>query len=106
MKLSKRDRAILSRLMDEYMPECEIWACGSRVHGQHLRPFSDLDLVIKKPAHVPFSQQASFIEALEDSDISIRVDVSKWNELPAWMPHNVAGTHEVIRSAPAGKDTR
>jgi uncharacterized protein len=77
LQIRDSDLQILSALLGEYLPDAEIWAYGSRVHGK-ARPSSDLDLVI-------FGQQGSVSnlkEALDESNISIPVDLHVWEELP------------------------
>lgn len=73
-------RDILIALVDQYIPNTDIWAFGSRTQGK-ARPTSDLDLVaFSRPEQA--SAVAAFREALEESDIPFRVDVHVWDELP------------------------
>lgn len=93
MKLNENDTAILNEIINQHIPEYEIWAFGSRVHGKNVRPFSDLDLVIKNPPELPFNKQAALMQAINDSDISIRIDLSEWARLPEWMQKKIETEH-------------
>jgi len=56
----------------------EVFAFGSRVSGK-AKKFSDLDLMIKTPAALPWKTLAELRESFEDSDLPICVDVVDWS---------------------------
>lgn len=62
-------RAVLAR----HLPDGTVWAFGSRVHGRHLKPFSDLDLAVLTPLSV--DQLAALRSAFTESDLPFRVDL-------------------------------
>jgi type I restriction enzyme S subunit len=62
-------------------PDCEVWAFGSRVHGRGLKPFSDLDLVVKSPGDGVGRRCAALRGAFEESSLPFRVDVIEWASL-------------------------
>ena len=67
-------RAILAR----HLPEYEIRAFGSRVHGENLKPHSDLDLVIMNETPLPSKRYATLKDAFSESDLPLKVDVVEW----------------------------
>jgi predicted nucleotidyltransferase len=94
--ISLQDHAILFRFLDEYLPDTEIWAFGSRVKGT-ARPQSDLDLV----AFIT-PKQASLLsdlrDALAESNLSFRVDLHSWDDLPENFKSNILQQYVVVRN--------
>ena len=74
----------LAAIFTTWAPEFEIWAYGSRVTGQH-HEASDLDLVLIHPTD-PDTTRCTNLgqlrEALDESNLPIRVDVMDWASLP------------------------
>ena len=71
---------ILTDIFDEYCPNAEIWAYGSRVGGD-AHSGSDLDLTIKSFNDV----NCSIVELrrlITDSDIPFFVDINMFDSLP------------------------
>lgn len=66
-------RAILGR----HVPQCEVWAFGSRVTGL-AKPFSDLDLVVVTQEPLPLDLSAAMAEDFSESDLPWKVDVVDW----------------------------
>ena len=56
----------------------EVFAFGSRVNGR-AKKFSDLDLMIKTAATLPWRTLAALRESFEASDLPIAVDVVDWS---------------------------
>ena len=77
--LGESHLATIRRIMREYAPDCEVCAFGSRVTGG-ARPYSDLDLAIIGGAPLGIERLGLLKEALEESDLPIRVDVIDWHE--------------------------
>lgn len=70
--------AELKAILAEHVPELSVWAFGSRVHGRHLKPHSDLDLALRgEPALAP-PRMATLQQAFADSDLPFRVDLVGW----------------------------
>ena len=70
----KSVKAILGRSIPEY----EVRAFGSRVHGENLKPHSDLDLVIMNETSLAQGRYAALQEAFSDSDLPMKVDIVEW----------------------------
>ena len=84
--LRQQDRQRIEALAEKIFPGgTEIWAYGSRVKGTH-HEASDLDLAIHFPEAQSeaenTSQRVDFMEALQDSNIPILVQVMDWKSLP------------------------
>ena len=82
-------------ILNEYVPNCEVWAFGSRV-GKHAKPCSDLDLAIVAPDAVGVRTLAILADAFEESDLPIRVDIVDWQSVNPAFRAQIAGRHEVI----------
>ena len=61
-----------------HLHDGEVFAFGSRVNGK-AKKFSDLDLMIKTRAALPWKTLAELRESFEDSDLPITVDVVDWS---------------------------
>jgi uncharacterized protein len=73
----------LLQLLNEYTPEAEVWAYGSRVNGDGYE-CSDLDVVLRNPSDLKKPVEGFFDlkEALEASNIPFFVDIHDWAYLP------------------------
>lgn len=78
--ITPRDKEILSFLLTQYLPNTAVWAYGSRVSND-VRPWSDLDIVVFTKADQQV-QLSLLKEALEESNLSFRVDLHEWDFLP------------------------
>jgi predicted nucleotidyltransferase len=94
LDLGLRDREILLSLLEHYVPNTVIWAFGSRAKGT-ARPWSDLDLVVFTGAED--SPQVSLLkEALEESNLTFRVDIFPWEPLPENFKKSIKAHYAVI----------
>ena len=92
--ISPRDKAILSSLLEEYLPHTTIWAYGSRVAG-HAKPWSDLDLVVFSGAEQKY-HLSLLKEALAESNLSFRVDLLEWDSLPDNFKANISTSPVIL----------
>jgi predicted nucleotidyltransferase len=88
------DREILLPLLQRYLPRTVVWAYGSRTKGT-ARPWSDLDLVVFT-GDEQGSQVSLLKEALEESNLSFRVDLLEWDSLPENFRKNIKAHYAVI----------
>lgn len=96
---SEQLRLVLS-LTQTHLPGVEVWAYGSRVRGNPRR-YSDLDLVaFTEPEQS--SQANDLREALEESDLPIRVDLFLWHELPDSFHREIEKEYAVLQLAGDG----
>ena len=92
--INPRDREILFSLLERYLPQTAVWAYGSRVSG-HALPCSDLDLVVFSNAEQ--KRRISLLkEALDDSNLSFRVDLLEWDSLPDSFKKEIENSHVVL----------
>jgi predicted nucleotidyltransferase len=82
-------------ILREHVPECEVWAFGSRV-GRCSKPFSDLDLAVISTTELTSRRLSLLAYAFEDSDLPIKVDVLDWQSAPAPLRERIAERHEVL----------
>ena len=88
---------LVTELIEEFLPDVEVWAYGSRVHGNPRR-YSDLDLVaFTSKQHL--SEVRRLREAFEDSDLPIRVDLFPWEEIPESFRLQIEQNYAVLQSA-------
>jgi len=91
--ISQDDFKLLSLLLDKYLSDTEIWAFGSRVKGT-AQPQSDLDLV----AFITDEQVQSLYDlrdALAESNLTFRVDIFSWNDIPDNFKENISRQYVV-----------
>ena len=83
LDLPRRYRDQIEALLREHVPGVEVWAYGSRVSGRS-HDASDLDLMLRGPdlKRIPSGQLADLIEALEESNVPIIVQIHDWARLP------------------------
>lgn len=82
-------------ILKAHVPDDTVLAFGSRVKWTATE-FSDLDLVICGSKAHDFLTLGRLKEALDDSDLPIRVDVHDWNGIPDYFKPNIEGAFEVL----------
>ena len=97
LHLSPSHRRTLETLLQEYLPNVEVWAYGSRVNGPS-HDGSDLDLALRGPGleKISAEQLADFAEAVTESTIPFLVDVRDWARLPLRFRREIAWHHVVV----------
>ena len=95
--IKPRDKEILFSLLTQYLPNTTIWAYGSRVTG-HSQPWSDLDLVLFSGGEQK-CRISLLKEALEESNLSFRVDLLEWDSLPDNFKTNISASSTVLVKA-------
>ena len=86
--IKEKHLTTLLRILNEHVPEWEVWAFGSRVSG-HAHRGSDLDLVLVGPELVPIERLGALLGALEESSLPFFVDVLDWCGIPASFRENI-----------------
>ena len=92
--INNRDKELLFSLLKQYLPQTTVWAYGSRVTGDS-SPWSDLDLVVFTGAEQKISLSL-LKEALEESNLSFRVDLLVWDELADNFKTNITASHVLL----------
>jgi predicted nucleotidyltransferase len=88
------DQEILYSLLSRYLPNTTVWAYGSRAAGNAL-PWSDLDLVVFTEANQKY-HLSLLKEALEESNLSFRIDMREWDWLPDDFKANIEASHVAL----------
>jgi predicted nucleotidyltransferase len=80
----------LLALLQEFVPNAEVWAYGSRVNGLS-HECSDLDIVIRNPGNIQERSPgiAALRTALQDSVLPFMVDVHDWANLAEDFHRNI-----------------
>ena len=93
--MDNEDQMLLIEILNDIMPNNEVWLYGSRIKGT-ARPNSDLDMIV-----FATSQQSLEIEdlkeAFDESDLPFRVDLFTWEELPKSFHNNIKADHFVLQ---------
>ena len=74
LDLPREDFEMVLEILHAYVPDRPVFVFGSRVTGCARRR-SDLDLAVGGPTPLGWSRKADLLQAFEESDLPIRVDV-------------------------------
>ncbi len=77
--VSPEEWRIVRSLLRKYLPECAVWAFGSRAKGRP-EAYSDLDLLIVGEEPIGIARLAELAEAFSESDSPWKVDLLDWSE--------------------------
>ncbi len=97
LKVEPGDLRIIQRILRMHIPGLEVWAFGSRVHGENLKPFSDLDLVVIAPESLSTLQMLDLKEAFTESDLPFKVDLLDWSTLDESFREKIAQSYFVVQ---------
>lgn len=89
---------IVKDILKNIIPDCEVWAFGSRVHGKNLKKFSDLDLVIFSEKNLSIDSYLKLKEAFSESDLPFRVDISEWKKLDENFKKIIKSDYKIIQN--------
>ena len=100
LNLRPQHRQQLEVLLQQYLPNIEVWVYGSRVKGRS-HEGSDLDLVLRSSdlAAIDNTKLSAFKDALQESTIPFLVEVRDWAKLPASFHREIEREHVVLRKA-------
>ena len=97
LDLPRPYRKQLEALLCEHVPGVEVWAYGSRVSGES-HEGSDLDLVLRSPTLEPLGgEYLDLVEALENSNIPILIQVHDWARLPVSFHQEIERDYVVLQ---------
>ena len=89
-------------ILRAHVPEYEVWAFGSRVHGRNLKPFSDLDLVVITAEPLDLLRLADLKEAFTESDLPFKVDLLDWATVNDRFRRIIEKEHVVVKKGCSG----
>ncbi len=97
LHLQPQHRAVLEALVREHLPEVEVWAHGSRVHGRS-QDGSDLELVLRGPGlkELPAGHVADFEAAVREAHVPFPVEACDWARLPEQFHREIERNHVVF----------
>ena len=97
LDLPLRYRKELEALLREYVPDAEVWAYGNRVNGQG-NDSSDLNLALRSPNLEPLGYKyVELVEALEQSNLPILVQVHEWARLPESFRREIERDYVIVQ---------
>ncbi len=85
---------MLTEIFDNYCPQAEIWAYGSRLNGDS-HEGSDLDLVVKSFGE-PNLQLENLKSLLSDSNIPFLIDINEFDKLPKSFQEEITKNYAII----------
>jgi len=94
LAIDDEDQIILIELLNQYLPNTEIWLYGSRIKGTS-RHNSDLDMVVFTDDNQTMAV-FDLKEAFDESDLPFRVDLFTWDDLPESFYENIKSQHIVL----------
>lgn len=81
ISLSAEHQKQVKYLLQQFLPNVEVWIYGSRVKGSS-KPSSDLDMVVFATPK-SYAAVQDLREAFEESYLPFRVDLFVWDQIPA-----------------------
>jgi type I restriction enzyme S subunit len=96
LQVAPEDWAIVRAILDRLVPDCEVWAFGSRTTGR-ARRYSDLDLAVLADPPLGIDRQARLLDAFSESDLPWRVDVLDFATASDPFRRIVVQSHRVVK---------
>ena len=103
--LSPHHLETVQRILAEHLPDYEVRAFGSRATWTAWE-YSDLDLAVVSPEPLDRRTSANLREALEESDLPIRVDVVEWTTLTDGFRQAIEGDLVALQDAATSRSWR
>jgi hypothetical protein len=98
INLEPKHLMLLKKILKDHVPNYSVYLFGSRT-SQNIKPYSDIDLVIKTDENIPISTMASMCNAFEDSELPYKVDVLEWNLLDKSFQKNIQNHLVLVQAA-------
>lgn len=96
IELSPAELAIVSKILAEHVPHCEVRAFGSRVNGNS-RKYSDLDIAIVGNEKLDIMLLYQMEEAFQDSLLPFSVDILDWHAISSNFRQLIQAQYEIIQ---------
>lgn len=94
INLKPKHLKILQDIFLHYCPKAEIWAYGSRIHGDS-HSGSDLDLAVKS-FNDPGKNLSELRDLLIESNIPFLIDIHEYEKLPRSFQQEILKNYIVI----------
>ena len=85
---------MLTDIFEQYCPNAEIWAYGSRVNGD-AHDGSDLDMVVKN-FHSNTAKLSELRELITNSNIPFLTDINEFDKCPKYFQDEILKKYVVI----------
>lgn len=92
--------AIVRDILQRHIPQCEVWAFGSRAKWT-AKKYSDLDLAVFNNEPLPLSLSAALTDDFSESDLPWKVDVVDWATTSEAFRKIIEGNKVVVQEATA-----
>lgn len=89
---------IVKSILKTHLPDYQVMAFGSRVHGENLKESSDLDLAVMTKTRLPDMQLINVKEAFSESGLPFRVDVIDFATLKENFRKIIEQKYEIIHN--------
>ena len=99
LKLEPSEIEIVRKILLVHLPGIEVWAFGSRVHGDNLKPFSDIDLVVITETPLDVLRMAELKAAFSASALPFKVDLLDWSTTNVRFRNQILKHYLVIQPA-------
>lgn len=88
---------LVTDALQRYLPDCEVWAYGSRVSGYSWK-YSDLDLVAVCRQPVNAMVKEDLLDELSETLIPYIIDLKDWNSIPQHWRDEILRCYAIIHS--------
>ncbi|MDB2414238.1 nucleotidyltransferase domain-containing protein [Rickettsiales bacterium] len=99
MLIENKDFEIIKNILISNIPEYEVRAFGSRVHGNNIKPFSDVDLAIVTETPLDDSKYITLKQDFENSNLPVKVDIVDWAIIDEDFRKVISENFEIIQKA-------
>ena len=89
---------IVRDILQKHVPQCEVWAFGSRAKWK-AKQYSDLDLAVITNAPLSLQVSGALADDFAESDLPFKVDVVDWASTSPEFQALIAQRHVVVRPA-------
>jgi type I restriction enzyme S subunit len=96
--VSPQELDIVRRILRKHLPDCEVWAFGSRTQ-QTAKTWSDRDLAVITDTPLPLAVRWALAEDFVNSELRFRVDVLDWARTEAAFRRVVEADKVVVQPA-------
>jgi predicted nucleotidyltransferase len=97
LDLEPRYLEMILRILNIYMPDCEVRVFGSRVHGTS-RKYSDVDLFIVGKNRLDAKDISKLKEVFSCSDLPYIVDIQDWLTITTSFREAIGSDYIVIKN--------
>lgn len=95
INVTEHELSIILAIIEEYVPDCEVRAFGSRVKGK-IKAYSDLDLAIVGESKLDKNMIFDMKEIFQESELTFRIDLLDWHTVSPEFQKVIEVEYEVI----------